>query len=81
MRTTVTLDDDVAARLRAETSKSGRTFSQTLNEILRLGLKARREIKRPKPFVVRPRSLGQRPDLDYDRIGKLLEQVEGPTHQ
>ena len=38
MRTTLTLDDDVAAKLRAEARKSGRSFKETVNQVLRLGL-------------------------------------------
>jgi hypothetical protein len=34
MRTTLTLDDDVAAKLRAETRRSGRSFRDTVNETL-----------------------------------------------
>jgi hypothetical protein len=35
MRTTVTLDDDVDAMLRAEVRRTGRSFKQVVNELLR----------------------------------------------
>ena len=80
MRTTLTLDDDVVRKLKAEMHRSGKSFKETVNECLRRGLNARREIEPAKPLVVRARPLGLRPGLSYDNIGELLEQVEGPTH-
>ena len=75
-RTTVTLDDDIAAKLDHETRKSGRSFREVLNESLRRGLNAP-----PQPhkrFRVRSRNLGTRPGLDYDNVEALLDQAEGP---
>ena len=46
MRTTLTLEEDVAAKLKAETRRTGRSFKETVNEILRLGFNAR---QRPPP--------------------------------
>jgi len=61
--------------------KSGRSFKNTVNYFLRLGLNSRRQIKSVKPFIVRARPLGLRPGLNYDNIGELLEQIEGPLHR
>ena len=38
MRTTLTLDDDVAAKLRAEMRRSGMSFREVLNDAIRRGL-------------------------------------------
>ncbi len=76
MRTTLTLDDDVAAKLRAEMRKSGKSFNETVNEYLRLGLSVRREMPPAKPFKVRPTPIRLRPGFSLDCIGRLLEQVE-----
>jgi len=81
MRTTLTLDDDVAAKLDADARKSGRSFKETVNYYLRLGLNMRRSAKNRKPFKIRARSLGLRPGLNYDDIWGLIEQVEGPDHR
>ena len=80
MRTTLTLDEDVARKLNAEMRRFGKSFKETVNGCLRRGLNARRQMKPEKPFVVRARPLGLRPGLSYDNIGELLEQVEGPSH-
>ena len=82
MRTTITLEDDVAAKLRAEVRKrKNATFKETVNEVLRLGLQVRHEVAAAPKFKVRPRSLGTRPGVNYDNIGELLEQMEGPAHK
>ena len=79
MRTTLTLDDDVAAKLRAEMRRSGQSLKE--NRFLRLGLNVQRREARPR-FVVRPLPLGKlRPGLSLDNIGELLERVEGAHHR
>ncbi|MGH7962252.1 MAG: CopG family transcriptional regulator [Candidatus Binatia bacterium] len=40
MRTTITLDQDVAAKLKAEARRSGKSFKETINEAIRRGLVA-----------------------------------------
>jgi hypothetical protein len=78
VRTTLTLDDDVAAKLEADVRKSGRSFKETVNYYLRLGLNTRRVTKPTKPFKVRARNLGKKPGLNYDDVWALIEQIEGP---
>lgn len=80
MRTTLTLDKDVAAKLKAEARRSGRTFKDVVNEALRIGLNARTDLT-ITPFVVQARPMGARPGLNYDKISELIEQVEGPYHR
>ena len=41
MRTTLTLDDDVAAKLKAEARRDGRALKEVVNDVLRRGLSAR----------------------------------------
>ena len=81
VRTTLTLDDDVAAKLKAAVRRSGRPFRDVVNETLRRGLTAERPPRRER-FRITPRSLGGlRPGIRIDSIGDLLEQVEGPRHR
>lgn len=83
MRTTISLDEDVATRLKAEVRRSGRPFKEVVNEYLRLALSSRgRGRRKEKRFEIRPRDLGAlRPGLSLDNIGDLLEAAEGPTHR
>jgi hypothetical protein len=81
VRTTLTLDDDVATRLEAEARRTGTSFRQVVNEHLRLAFALRKDLRRRAPFVVEPRVLGLRAGFDYQNIGELLEQLEGPQHR
>jgi hypothetical protein len=81
VRTTLTLDEDVRAKLETEMRKSGQSFKETVNDVLRIGLQARGQAKPAKRFKVRPRDLGLKPGLSYDNIGELLDIIEGPMHR
>jgi len=82
VRTTLTLDDEVAAKLRAEARKTDRSFRETVNEALRRGLAAPRAAAVRQPFAVKARDLGElRAGLSLDNLGDLLERVEGPLHR
>ncbi len=79
MRTTLTLDEDVAAKLRAAMRRNGKSLKATVNEFLRLGLNSKHERPSRKRFRVRARDLGRlKPGLSLDSVGDLLEQLEGP---
>jgi len=80
MRTTLTLDDDVVAKLRAEARRSGRSFRAVVNEALRRGLSSRNDAGAAPPFKVIARDLGDlAPGLSLDCVASLIEQIEGPT--
>ncbi len=77
MRTTITLDADVARRAKALTSRSGRPFKQIINEALRAGLDRVEKPVKKKPFRTIPHKMGLRPGFSYDNIQELLAQAEG----
>jgi hypothetical protein len=78
MRTTLTLDEDVAAKLKAEARRSDRPFRDVVNETLRRGLASQRATIRRQPFTVKTRDLGDlKPGLMLDNVAELIEQVEG----
>lgn len=82
MRTTLTLDEDVAAKLKAQTRKTGRTFRDVVNDTLRRGLAATAAAPRPVAFRVAARDLGAlRPGVQLDDVAGLLELTEGPSHR
>lgn len=78
-RTTVTIDDDLATKLAEEARKSGLTFREILNDVLRHGLSS--VPARPEPFRVKPRTLKLRPGLSLECAERLLDQVDGPAHR
>lgn len=82
MRTTVTLDEDVAAKLTSLARRTGRAFRDVLNETLRLGLVRPAPSSSREPFRVKTRDMGKlRPGLALDNIADLIEQAEGPLHR
>jgi predicted transcriptional regulator len=82
VRTTLTLDDDVAARLKAAVKKQRRSFKALVNEALRGGLDA---MERPRPSRRRFRTAGfdLGPSLvgSLDNIEEVLSRVEGEDHR
>ena len=83
MRTTLTLDDDVAAKLQSRARRTGRSFRDVVNDTLRRGLAATAAATSGRtPFVVHARDLGAlRPGLDVNNVADVLERVEGPFHR
>lgn len=82
VRTTLTLDDDVAAKLRAEARESGRPFREVVNDTIRRGFASRRAAEPAEPFRVTARDLGNlRPGLSLDNVAELLDRVEGPLNR
>jgi len=78
VRTTLTLDDDLAARLAAEARRTGRSFKDTVNDALRGGLDARRSPV-AQPFRVQARNLGTlRAAVSLDSVTRLLDDLDGP---
>jgi metal-responsive CopG/Arc/MetJ family transcriptional regulator len=74
MRTTVSLDDDVAAavdRLRRERHMG---LSEAVNELIRDGLRAPR---RRREFRQRTADMGLR--IDVSNVAEALEVLEGPS--
>ena len=82
MRTTLTLDEDLAERLKAEVHRTRRPFRDVVNETIRAGLATRRSSRSSQPFRVVARDLGElRPGLSLDNVADLLEQAEDPGHR
>ena len=82
MRTTLTLDDDVAALL-ARTRKSRKAgLKDTVNEALRQGLRQMAApAKRRRPYRTPSTDLGRCLIGSLDNIGQVLEIAEGPGHR
>jgi hypothetical protein len=81
VRTTLTIDDDIAKLVEHEVRLSGDSFKGTVNRLLRLGLMNKAEKPGGKPFKVTPIAMGLQPGLNLDCIAELLEEVEGPHHR
>jgi plasmid stability protein len=81
IRTTVTLDDDVVARVKRESQSRGASFRDTLNDLLRAALLGVDNKPRRRTLAIKPTRMGHRTGLNYDSIESLLEYGEGEQHQ
>jgi Ribbon-helix-helix protein, copG family len=74
MRTTVTLDPDLAAKLKKLARERGDSFTEVLNAVLRRGLAG--ETEPARPYKLKPRQLGLRPGIDLDKGLRLAAELE-----
>ena len=82
MRTRLSLDDDVATKLKAEARLAGRPFREIVNEMLRRGLASRRVTAHRQAFEITARDLGDlKPGLSLDYVAELIEQLKGSLHR
>lgn len=73
MRTTVTLDPDVAAAVSRIRKERGVGMSEAINDLARAGMTVRRA---RSPFRQRTARLSLR--VDVTNVAKTLEQLDGP---
>jgi hypothetical protein len=78
MRTTLTLDDDVAAAVEHRRRELSHTLKQEVNDLLRAGL-THVEEKRPEvtKFRVKPLDIGELL-IPIDDVNAALDIAEGP---
>ncbi|HVA33629.1 MAG TPA: hypothetical protein VNG31_05740 [Candidatus Baltobacteraceae bacterium] len=79
MRTTLTLDEDVAAKIAAEVRRSGRPLKQVVNDALRTGLAAKGNLEQLPAFHITPEDTFRlKRGFDYDKPEGVFDQLEGP---
>ena len=77
MRTTLTLDDRLAAALKKKAYDTGQSFKDVVNQTLRAGLEAGQVLPKPRPFKCKTYSLGgPRPGINLDKALQLAGELE-----
>lgn len=77
MRTTLTLEDDLAKALKEKAFRTGSSFKAVVNATLRAGLAAGEKPPGAKPYRLTPASLGGvRPGVDLDKALRLADTLE-----
>ena len=77
MRTTLTLDDDVAKQLHEASRRTGTSFKEVVNTTLRKGLRAGvKPATRPSRFEVKAKACGFRSGVDLLRLNQLSDELE-----
>jgi hypothetical protein len=75
MRTTLTLDPDVAERLERAVRGGGKGLKATVNEALRIGLGMTGKPVAPPAFRIRAFVAGLQPGIDPDKMNQLLDEL------
>jgi hypothetical protein len=75
MRTTLTIEPDVAQQIRRRMARRKSTLKQVVNEALRAGLSAT-EKEHNVRFRVEPHSFQFKPGIDTNKINQLLDDLE-----
>jgi hypothetical protein len=76
MRTTLTLDPDVARLLEEEAHRQRKPFKQVVNEAIRRGLAPAPGARAPGRFRIRPHRTTLRPGIDAGSLNRLVDEFE-----
>lgn len=71
----MTLEPDLAKRVKALAHHRGLSFKQALNEVIRRGLAPMRQEARTR-YTVTPHAGGFRPGIDPGKLNQLVDQLE-----
>ncbi len=82
MRTTLTLEDDIVARIERLCRQRNASLEQVVNDALRLGLDHMESPEPPaEPYRTRSASLGRCLLPDLDNVAEVLASAEGERHR
>lgn len=76
MRTTLTIDGDIADYLKEQSRLHEKSFKQVVNETLRRGMTPYVNSKPRKPYKVKPFSSGFAPGVDPMNPKDILDQMD-----
>src|SRR5437016_2497765 len=76
MRTTLTIDDDLAGLLKRRARELGLPFRDVVNRTLREGLgEATKQRRQAAPKTI-PHAFRFRPGIDLDKLNQLVDELE-----
>lgn len=75
MRTTLSIDSDVAERIRQEIRTGKRSLKQVINDCLRIGF-GMTAGDHHAPFRVEPHSSAYQPGLDTTKLNQVLDDLD-----
>jgi hypothetical protein len=80
MRTTLTIDDDVAGLLKRRAHELGVPFKDVVNRTLRAGLGEAAKPRRHAAPKTIPHAFGFRPGIDLDKLNQLTDELEAEAY-
>jgi len=82
MQSTLTLDNDIAVRLKRLNNLRNESFTQTLNEVIAAGMNLieSKSVHQDKPYRIKPVHLGAKlPNLD--NVAEIIAATEGELYK
>ncbi len=77
MRTTLTLDPDLARQLKEISRRMDQSFKEVVNEAIRRGLRDQEKPQKSLPrFVVKAKACGFRAGIDLSKLNQLVDELE-----
>jgi hypothetical protein len=80
MRTTLTIDDDLAGLLKRRSRELGVPFKDVVNRTLRAGLGEEATSRQHTAPKVIPHAFGFRPGIDLDKLNQLADELEAEAY-
>jgi hypothetical protein len=81
MRTTLTIDDDIADQIQDQRRRHGHSLKRVINTLLREGLQGRQSRPRAKKYRTRTYKLGMRPGFDPVKLNQLVDELEAEARR
>ncbi len=76
MRTTLTIDDDLADQIQELRRRHGHSLKRIINSLLREGLHSLESRPRAKKYRTGTYKLGMRPDFEPVKLNQLVDELE-----
>ena len=76
MRTTLTLDDDIAEFLKEQSRLLNKPFKQVVNDFIRRGMSPSSGQNDRPPFQITPNKSGLKVGIDPRRLNQLADELE-----
>jgi hypothetical protein len=80
MRTTLTIDDDLAERLKRRARELGLPFQDVVNLTLHAGLGGQAKPHRHTAPKTIPHPFGFRPGIDLDKLNQIADELEAEAY-
>ena len=81
MRTTLTIDEDLAIQIEERRKSDGHSLKEVINALLREGLRADPQAAAPRPYRTRTFALRLRSGVDPMKFNQLADELETEAYR
>ena len=81
MRTTLTIDDDIAVRIEERQRRDKQSLKQVVNALLREGLRSGQRAPAVREYRTKAHALRIRPGFDAARLNQLVDELETDVYR